>query len=94
MYCIVLQCVLLVHESHSNYPPHGLRMIPNPSLISLKMFKYIKFKENKKNKKTKKKVTLLPALVYQNSQYLRKMRNRKTTTAMAALAASEDRRLR
>ena len=53
------------------------------------MFKYIKLKENQK-----KKVTLLPALVYQNSQYLRKMRNRKMTTAMAALAASEDRRLR
>ena len=30
----------------------------------------------------------------QNSQYLRKMRKRKMTTAMAALAASEERRLR
>lgn len=67
---------------------HGLGMRPSPSLIS---FKYIKLKENKIKQK---KVTLLPALVYQNSQYLRKMRNRKTTTAMAALAASEDRRLR
>ena len=39
-------------------------------------------------------MTLLPALVCQNSQYLRKMRKRKTTTAIAALAASEDLRLR